>query len=367
MDGSQTAEGRRRGKLVAAALNGAWRRTQPPPNLSPAELAEITPLLLGSGAAALGWWRVRHSKLQSCPAALQLKQGYRLHILQTAIHESQIQKAFAVLRSTGVEPLLAKGWAVAQLYPEQGLRPYGDIDLYVRPEQHRAARIALSTSVPRGPVDLHRGFHELDDRSFEELCGRSRQGNLGGVEVRMLGPEDHLRLLCLHLLRHGASRPLWLCDVGAALESRSADFDWEYFLSGNRRRTDYVACTLGLAHRLLGARLDGTPVKGRAEQLPSWLVPTVLRQWGTGFRRRESMGTYLRRPAGVLRELRQHWPNAIEGTVGVGGPFNELSRLPFQIAHGFARAAQFAIGLPRFMWPERVRRSSGDDSTLHAS
>ena len=183
MDGSQTAEGPRRGKLVATALNGAWRRTQPPPNRSPAELAEITPLLLGSGAAALGWWRVSHSKLQSCPAAIQLKQGYRLHILQTAIHESQIQKAFAVLRSTGVEPLLAKGWAAAQLYPEQGLRPYGDIDLYVRPEQHRAARIALSTGVPPGPVDLHRGFHELDDRSFEELCGRSRQGNLGGVEV----------------------------------------------------------------------------------------------------------------------------------------------------------------------------------------
>ena len=89
-------------------------------------------------------------------------------------------------------------------------------------------------------------------------------------------PEDHLRLLCLHLLRHGASRPLWLCGCwgSARVDGTRADFDWEYFLSGNRRRTDYVACTLLLAHRLLGARLDGTPVKGRAEQLPSWLVPT---------------------------------------------------------------------------------------------
>ena len=348
-DSEASAGAEERGKWIAAALMGGWRLSPPPLSLSPADLAEITPLLLGSGAAALGWWRVRHSKLQSCPAASQLKQGYRLHILQTAIHEPQIQKAFAVLRSAGVEPLLAKGWAAAQLYPEQGLRPYGDIDLYVRPEQHRAARIALSTGVPPGPVDLHRGFHELDDRSFEELYRRSRQLNLGGVEVCMLGPEDHLRLLCLHLLRHGASRPLWLCDVGAALESRSADFDWEYFLSGNRRRTDYVACTLGLAHWLLGARLDGTPVKGGDEQLPSWLVPTVLRQWGAGFRRRAPMGTYVRRPAGALKELRQHWPNAIEGTVGVGGPFNELSRLPFQIAHGLIRTARFAIELPRFI------------------
>ncbi len=187
MDSSQTAEWARRGKLVAAVLDGAWRRKQLPLDLSPAELKEITPLLLGSGAAALGWWRVRDTKLQSCPAAIELKQGYRLHTLQTAIHESQIQKALAVLREAGVEPLLAKGFAAAQLYPEQGLRPYGDIDLYVRPEQHRTARMALNAAIP-GPVDLHRGFLELDDRRLEEVFGRARQLNLGGVEVRLLAP-----------------------------------------------------------------------------------------------------------------------------------------------------------------------------------
>ena len=342
MDSSQTVEWARRGKLVAAVLDGAWRRKQLPLDLSPAELKEITPLLLGSGAAALGWWRVRDTKLQSCPAAIELKQGYRLHTLQTAIHESQIQKALAVLRGAGVEPLLAKGFAAAQLYPEQGLRPYGDIDLYVRPEQHRTARMALNAAIP-GPVDLHQGFLELDDRRLEELFGRARQLNLGGVEVRLLGPEDHLRLLCLHLLRHGVARPLWLCDVGAALESRPAHFDWEYFMSGTRRRTDYVACTLGLA-------------------LPSWLVTTVHRQWGAGFKQRATMASYLRHPAGVLKELRQHWPNAIEGTVGVGGPFNELYRLPFQVAHGVTLAARFAMDLPRFMWPrllvERAEESA---------
>jgi len=29
----------------------------------------------------------------------------------------------------GVEPILGKGWAIARLYPERGMRPYGDIDL----------------------------------------------------------------------------------------------------------------------------------------------------------------------------------------------------------------------------------------------
>jgi hypothetical protein len=48
---------------------------------------------------------------------------------------------------------------------------------------------------------------------------------LNGAKIRILGAEDHLRLLCLHLLKHGAWRPLWLCDVAAALESRPSSFD----------------------------------------------------------------------------------------------------------------------------------------------
>ena len=69
------------------------------------------------------------------------------------------------------------------------------------------------------------------------------------------------------------------------------------------------------------------------------------------------MGTYLRRPAGALLELSHHWPNPIEGTVGVAGPFNELPRLPFQVAHALARTVQFSIGLPRVLWYMRLSRS----------
>ncbi len=345
------------GKRVAAALHGAWCQVPPPLRFSPDDLAEITPLLSLAGGAALTWWRLRHSGLKDSPAALELKQSYRLHTLRAIINEARVQRAFSVLQSVGVKPLLAKGWAVARLYPEPGLRPYGDTDLYLRSEEYDAAVRALrDPDTLRGPVDLHRGFPELDDRSPDELYARSQRVKLGGVEVRILGPEDHLRLLCLHLLRHGASRALWLCDIGVALESRHGEFEWEYFLGGNPRRTDYVVCALGLADQLLGARLEGTPVAERVQKLPSWLVPAVLEQWGTGFRRRQPVGTYLRRPAGALEELSHHWPNPIEGTVGVGGPFNELPRLPFQVAHTLARTAQFSIGLPRVLWYMRLSR-----------
>jgi len=336
----------RRGELVAAALAGAWRGSPPPLALSPAELAEVTPLLLGTGGGSLGWWRVRSSDCRTSPQALELQQAYRLQILHAALHEREITETITLLRSSGVEPLLAKGWAVARLYPEPGLRPYGDIDLWVQAEQRSAALAALVTcTAPACPVDLHQRFTERIDRTLDELYARSQLVRLDGVEVRILGPEDHLRLLCIHTFGHGAWRPLWLCDIGAALESRPADFDWEYCLGGSRRRSDWVACALGLAHRLLGAELDGTPVASRADHLPSWLVPTVLWEWGVPYRHRNSIVTYLRHPAGALEALRQCWPNPILATVEVGGPFNELPRLPFQIGQCLRRSAQIAAEL----------------------
>lgn len=294
----------------------------------------------------MGWWRVRHSDLRVCPPAFQLQQAYRVHTLQVAVHERQIKEVVTLLRSSGVEPLLGKGWVVGRLYPEPGLRPYGDIDLWVRPEQHAAAVAAVRSPAARGcPVDLHPRCSELKDRTVDDLYARSRLVSLGEVEVRILGPEDHVRFLCIHMLGHGAWRPLWLCDIGAALESRPADFDWDYFLGGSRRRSDWVACALGLAHQLLGARLDETPVARRATHLPSWLVPTVLREWGVGYRHREPILTYLRHPAGVLEALRLCWPNPVLATVEVGGPFNELPRLPFQLGQCLSRAAQIAAEL----------------------
>lgn len=343
-----------RGKKVAAILAGAWRLSPPPLAFSPEDLADVGPLLANTGAAALAWWRLRGSTLEGCPAAASLKQAYRYQTLQDAVHAQQIRDVFASLRSCGAKPVLAKGWAIARLYPEPGLRPYRDIDLYLRPDEHATALEALKTLDVPPPVDLHRGFSDLSDRSADELYARSRLLDMGGVEVRLLGPEDHLRLLCLHLLRHGAWRPLWLVDVAVALESRPPDFDWDYFLRGDRWSARAAASSLELAHHLLAARLDGTPAVERAQALPSWLVPTVVRQWGTMYATRDAIGGYLRRPLAALAELPRHWPNPIEGTAGVRAPFNELPRLPFQIAFSVARIARFAVSLPWLLWPKRA-------------
>ena len=220
------------------------------------------------------------------PAAQRLKQAYWLHSLQAALHEKQVAQAVSLLRSAGVEPLLAKGRAVARAYPELGLRPYGDIDLFVPPSQYVDAQAALSAPGVRAvPVDLHCGFadlFDLDDRTIDELYRRAEEITVGDVQVRILGAEDHLRFLCLHLLRHGLWRAIWLCDIGAILESQPADFDWGYFVSGDQRRSDWVLCVLNLAHQVVDAPLDIVPEHLRQRNPP--LLACPLRAAAVGSR-----------------------------------------------------------------------------------
>src|SRR6266853_750723 len=228
------------GHAVAAALAGSWLKSPQKSKMGARDLAAIVPLLLKSGAGALGWWRFRNSDGQLLPAVRSLRETYLQYAIHSAEHERQVVATFRVLRSGGVEPILIKGWAIARAYPEAGLRPSGDIDLYVSPEQDGKARAVLKAERPQQYwVDLdHDEVGRFSDFSFAELFGRSELVNLDGTEIRVMGAEDHLRILCLHLLKHGAWRPLWLCDVAAALESRHPNFDWDRCFGRNKRWAD---------------------------------------------------------------------------------------------------------------------------------
>ena len=201
----------------------------------------------------------------------------------------------------------------------------------------------------QAPVDLKAGLHDLPGRSMDDVYSRSQLAPLGNVHVRVLGMEDHLRLLCLHLLRHGAWRPLWLCDVAAALESMPQNFDWDYFMSGSKRHTAWVVCVLGLAHHLLGAGLERTPLDEKAKRVPDWLVSEVLRRWESGHPTYEDepIMTTLRRREGVARAIQQRWSSPI--TVGVRWrwPHSPLPALPYQTADFALQTIRYAKRLGR--------------------
>jgi hypothetical protein len=94
---------------------------------------------------------------------------------------------------------------------------------------------------------------------------------------------------------------------------------------------------------LLGARLDHATLREAAERLPGWLLPAVLRQWGERYERftDRPFAMTLRHPADVVASLRRRWPNAVETTMFVGAPFNDLPRLPLQLAYCAVRLGRW--------------------------
>ena len=349
MELTNTPATKRPGRVLAEFLAASWRPVPPDPVITEQELKLIAPLLLKSGTAALGWRLIRNSSLNESPEGLELKTAYQLHSLQSAIHKAEIEEVIALLNAAGVEPVLVKGWAVARLYPEEGLRPYGDIDLCFLPDEYQKASSLLSSPDARKyGVDVHEGFSKLDGLSIDELMSRTELIRLGAAKFRVLGYEDQLRIFCTHLLRHSAWRPLWLCDIGMAVESRPATFDWERCLGTDKRESDWVLCAIGLAHLLLDARVDDTPAARRAENLPQWFIRGVMRNWDAPFPDNypplsyvPPMSTYLRRPRGVLKALRKRWPDPIEATIRLRGPFNEMPRMPFQLGNALWRIVRF--------------------------
>jgi hypothetical protein len=336
-------------RLIAAALTRAWHTDPPPLDLTTDQLSRISPLLLQSGAAGLVWWRARLSTLKDTEPARDLHDAFRSQVLQSVLREQELSVVFKCMRQAGVEPILIKGWATSRLYPREGLRPQGDIDLIVPPDRISAAESVLnSPECQPYNVDLeHREFARLAAPALDDLYHRSRLVDLGDVQVRVLGPEDHLLFLCLHNLRHGAWRPLWLCDIATELEVRPDDFDWDLILR-NRQERDCVESAVGLAHLLIGARVDDTPIARKAETLPGWLIAAVLKQWENSnpmahapFNHLTPMASHIQNPVGMLRGLIARWPDPIQATISVGGPFNNLPRLPFQVFNCLKRAAGF--------------------------
>jgi hypothetical protein len=259
--------------------------------------------------------------------------------------------------------VLAKGWGVARLYPRSGLRPYGDLDLHVAPEAYGAAAALLRDHQSRElRVDLHPGVPRLG-RPWSDVVARSVEVELGATRVRVLGPEDHLALLCGHLLFHGAWRPLWLCDVALILEGLPADFDWTYLRGLPPRQVEEVRLVAILAHRLLGACLDRMP-PGADERVPTWLPAATLAAWGRGGHYSLTTRIALTEadPRRFLEAVRIRWPNPIEATVRWRAPYNDFPRLPYQTLDAAVRGTRALWEAPGVLARRAFSAARGSDA-----
>jgi len=330
-------------------LRTSWRTAPDPFSITADDLSAIEPLLLATGAGALAWRRLRAAEMLSNVRSTGLKEAYRKHSIEAALHEINTRDIFIRARAANIEPVLFKGWALARLYPEDGLRPYGDIDLWVRTKDLEQLQAALTRGKDRSYcVEPHASFYPQYERSIDDVLRRSQVVRLNGVLVRVPSDEDHLRFICLHFLYHGGWRPLWLCDIGMMVESAGSRFDWDNCLRGTRKHADWIACAIGLAHQLLGAEVKGTPIEKRAASLPRWLSHAILRQWskGSGMSHAEdlsfSLPRRLRQPKQLLHALQEHWRNPVQASVEMDAWFGESPRSILQVGSAISRLPQFA-------------------------
>ena len=348
---SKTALGRALGEV----LRGSWRgHLSEDITFSSELLGRLAAPLTSSGAASLAWFRICRSQSRMPSDTLrEYREAHIASIVAAARHESELERLLRAFDDANIRVILLKGWPVARLYPQSGLRPSGDIDLWVNPQQRDRAGALLRDLSTVHAVDLdHDQLRRFEDREFEQFYAVSETVRLGSVGVKVLRREEQIRILCLHFLKHGGWRPIWLCDIAVLLESGHPKFDWDLCLGKNSRRARWIGCTIALAHELLEARIPDAAPGCVTAAAPKWLVRTVLREWSDPQPPETPALRFLLpalrvRPSSLGAILRGRGRNPIQATVDRNGTFNALPRWPYQVIDVTSRTIHFWRGSVR--------------------
>jgi hypothetical protein len=263
----------------------------------------------------------------------------RWYLLARKKTESQIIKVFETFRRYGIEPILIKGWAAARNYPSDVPRFYGDTDIAVSSEDYdNALKLIDGPDAQAKGVDLHRELRHLDTVAWRTLYERSELVDVDGTEIRILAPEDHLRVLCVHWLTNAGEDRLRLFDIYYAVQNRPETFDWSDCLNGvSPSRRSWVVSTIGLANKYLGLNIDDLTFADEARRLPTWLTKAVERSWSTDSGLRGIDESITDRKL-FFRQVRNRIPpNPIQATINCEGMFDERSRVGFQVRDTFGR------------------------------
>jgi hypothetical protein len=159
-------------------------------------------------------------------------------VSDTALFVAALENLLVEFAKQHIEVIPLKGPVLTEkLYGDAAMRPCNDLDLLVRWDDYsRAETLLVSLGFAASseaddyhrrffrdglPVELHFGI--ASPRYFPfDLDGvwrRTRQSDFHGQPMLAMSDDDLVLFLCLHGLKHGFSRLIWILDVAQRLRA----------------------------------------------------------------------------------------------------------------------------------------------------
>lgn len=238
--------------------------------------------------------------------------------LQSAMYTKELLSMCQLLEAHDIRVLPFKGPVLAiAVYGNLGLRHFGDLDVWVHP-QDSAAAIALLTHqadfvvkrkwhylsptleqryqrawgeccLLKGtlPIDFHQRLtvETFLSRSFtfDQIWERRASVQISGYAVPSFCPEDRLLYLSLHGAKECWRSLKWICDVAECVQAYSWDWQAVLALAQQRGCQRRLHMGLSLAHQLLGTEIP-EPVQQslaadpRCQQLTQTMLTALFQQ-----------------------------------------------------------------------------------------
>jgi hypothetical protein len=257
-----------------------------PGRLGAGESTRLVDAAVREGLAGLLYQRLKTSgRLQALadPARGRLASIYHLTI-QTNL---RLFAAIKEIAGQGVPFVLMQGAALlADIYPDPGLRPLSDIDLWVLPRDRGPLLAVLSRlgfeENPLVPGVLRRGAVLVDVHTHldwaeripasrfmfalgpEEIQRSCRRVTWDGLQLSCLGRHDQVIYLTVHAVKHNLERLIWLADIQRLTAAwQTPDWDELRQRSGQLGQERVPALLAYLRQALFGMTTPAAATAGR--------------------------------------------------------------------------------------------------------
>lgn len=240
--------------LRAAIWDGKGLTDEWVSGLTGVKVNEVIRLAAFQGTGPLVFDQMLKLKDIEIPDSLrrQMKQQCMMSIMQQNAMMPILSKAWNALEKADIHPVLLKGLALAQYYPQPHLRQWGDIDLYVGQKQYHQACKVLDATFPDADhpaeddeerkhynyvfqntvLELHRismGFHHPQDRFYYEQLEEqylTKEGpifDLDGLKITTPKETFNVFFVFLHAWHHFTETGMnmkQLCDIAVLLQEK---------------------------------------------------------------------------------------------------------------------------------------------------